>query len=75
MLSGNAAKMPRGFFKLVVSDDVDDRFWLTPQQYQQLRENGGVAVIICDREQITQYAHSCVGKSKLIRILEGENSI
>ena len=62
-----------GGFKIVISENGDERFLLTTRQQQQLRENGGVAVITCYHDQIIQYAHSCMSKPKLLSIISGEN--
>ena len=64
-----------GVFSVVISEDGDNQFVLTPRQQQQLRENGGVAVIICHRNQIIEYAHTCMSRPQLMRILTGENPI
>jgi hypothetical protein len=62
-----------GGFRIVISERGDERFLLTTRHQQQLRENGGIAVITCYHDQIIQYAHNCVSKPKLMRILSGEN--
>ena len=66
-----------GAFKFAISDLGNDKFLLTPRQQQQLREvrNQGfsTALITCFHNQIIQYAHSCIDKPTLLRILDGEN--
>jgi hypothetical protein len=62
-----------GGFRIVISENGDERFVLTTRQQEQLRENGGVAVITCYYDQIIHYAHNCMGRSKLLSILSGEN--
>ena len=64
-------------FKITISlnDDSRDKFLLTVQQITRLQQSGKntPVTITCFRDQIYQYAHSCIDKPTLLRIIAGEN--
>ena len=70
-----------GGFSIVVSKlpygVPGENFLLTQQQRDQLNESptrGYTAnLLYCHHDQIISYAHSCIDRPTLLRIIEGEN--